>query len=215
MKLSKRLEAVADMVTPGSVICDVGTDHAYLPIELVKSGIIKSAIAMDINKGPLERAVSHIKDSNLEDSIECRLSDGLEALDTAEADCAVIAGMGGDLISAIIKRYPDKVNELVLSPHTHYETVRRVLKLCGFSIVKENMVIEDNKYYLIIKAIKSDSVSQDSNELYDYFGKYLINNKNEVLLQYLLHEEEKYKSIPQKSDYLLIVRDAIREITND
>ena len=215
MKLSKRLEAVADMVTPGSVICDVGTDHAYLPIELVKSGIIRSAIAMDINKGPLERAVSHIKDSNLEDSIECRLSDGLEALDTAEADCAVIAGMGGDLISAIIKRYPDKVNELVLSPHTHYETVRRVLKLCGFSIVKENMVIEDDKYYLIIKAIKSDSVSQDSNEVYDYFGEYLINNKNKVLLQYLLHEEDKYINIPQKSDYLLIVRDAIREITND
>ena len=75
--------------------------------------------------------------------------------------------------------------------------------------------IEDDKYYLIIKAIKSDSVSQDSNEVYDYFGEYLINNKNKVLLQYLLHEEDKYINIPQKSDYLLIVRDAIREITND
>lgn len=222
MKLSKRLEAVADYVTEGSKICDVGTDHGFLPIELVKSGKIQYAIAMDINNGPLERAVRHVAECQLEDRIECRISDGLDRLNQEEADCAVIAGMGGDLISEIINRCPDKVNELILSPHTHYETVRRTLRKNRFRIIAEKMIIEDNKFYLIIKAKKSDSYSEMNNngccsslDIYDYFGEYLIKNKNEILIKYLLHEEEKYRIIPQKSQYLSLVRDALKEIRND
>ena len=216
MKLSKRLSAIADMVTPGSIVCDVGTDHAFLPIELIKSGKIPSAIAMDINKGPLERAVRHIKTNNLEKQIECRISDGLDELEKGEADCAVIAGMGGDLISAILFRCPDKVDELVLSPHTHYETVRKALYELCYTIIAENMIIEDDKFYLIIKAIKTEKCNNNTDSVkYNYFGEYLIKQKNRVLLQYLKREEEKYRTIPQKSDYLLIVRDAIREIKDD
>ena len=77
MELSKRLEAVADMVTPGMRLVDVGTDHGYIPIDLVRRGVIPSAIAMDINEGPLQRAKEHIREHGLEDKIQTRLSDGL------------------------------------------------------------------------------------------------------------------------------------------
>ena len=76
-ELSKRLQAVADLVTPGMRLVDVGTDHAYIPIYLTQNGLVPSAIAMDINKGPLERADAHILEHGLDGKIVTRLSDGL------------------------------------------------------------------------------------------------------------------------------------------
>ena len=78
MELSKRLQAVADLVTPGYTIADVGTDHAYIPIYLVEKGIVQRAVAMDINEGPLDRATEHIKENKLENQIQTRLSNGLQ-----------------------------------------------------------------------------------------------------------------------------------------
>ena len=103
MKLSKRLETIASFVPEGSRIADIGTDHGYIPIHLVQEGKAKHASAMDVRKGPLLRAQSHIQEAGLIDAIEVRLSDGLLKLEKDEADCVVIAGMGGELMIPILE----------------------------------------------------------------------------------------------------------------
>lgn len=90
------------MVTAGYTLCDVGTDHGYVPIALVQGNIIPKAIAVDINKGPLERANEHIRANGLTEQITTRLSNGLEAIHDGEVDSIVIAGMGGELVIHIL-----------------------------------------------------------------------------------------------------------------
>lgn len=102
IRLSVRMSALADMVTPGSRLADVGCDHGYIPIYLCRTGRIPSAIAMDIHEGPLERARQHIEECGLSDRIQTRLSDGLEKLGGDEADTVLIAGMGGCLMCRIL-----------------------------------------------------------------------------------------------------------------
>ena len=95
VKLSKRLERIASFVQPGSRVADIGTDHGYVPIWLVQKGVCPSALAMDVRKGPLERAEEHVEEVGLSGKIELRLSDGLAKLKAGEADTVGIAGMGG------------------------------------------------------------------------------------------------------------------------
>ena len=120
-ELSKRLQAVADLVTPGMRLADVGTDHAYIPIYLTQNGLVPSAIAMDINKGPLERADTHILEHGLDGKIVTRLSDGLVNLKMEEADTMIAAGMGGGLVIHILNEDPAKtrsLKELILQPQS-------------------------------------------------------------------------------------------------
>ena len=117
MQLSQRISSVASMVTAGNCLADVGTDHGYVPIYLYERKIIPRAIAMDVNKGPLERASLHIAESGMKGVIETRLSDGLAALKAGEADSIVIAGMGGPLMIRILSAYPEvtaSAKELIL-----------------------------------------------------------------------------------------------------
>ena len=102
MNISKRLNRLAGMVTEGSRLTDVGTDHGYVPLCLCRQGRIPSAIAMDVNEGPLLRAKEHIREAELDAYIETRLSDGLSALNPGEADTVLIAGMGGNLMERIL-----------------------------------------------------------------------------------------------------------------
>ena len=101
IQISKRLKYVADFITPGLVLADIGTDHGFIPIYMVLDGKTPKAYAMDINEGPLERAKEHILEKKLEDKIETRLSDGLNKLSGGEAQSVLIAGMGGALIIKI------------------------------------------------------------------------------------------------------------------
>lgn len=122
VKLSDRLRAVADMVTPGLVLADIGTDHAYIPIYLTEQKRIPRAIAMDVNKGPLLRANTHIQEHALSGRIETRLSDGLTALRPGEAQSIVIAGMGGALTIRILKNAEASLNRGMASewnPDSH------------------------------------------------------------------------------------------------
>ena len=96
------MRAVASMVSQGLVLADVGTDHGYVPISLVQRKRIPKAIAMDVNKGPLERARKHIAEFQLEEFIETRLSDGVKKLKVGEVDSILIAGMGGELVVRIL-----------------------------------------------------------------------------------------------------------------
>ena len=158
-ELSKRLQAVADLVTPGMRLADVGTDHAYIPIYLTQNGLVPSAIAMDINKGPLERADTHILEHGLDGKIVTRLSDGLVNLKMEEADTMIAAGMGGGLVIHILNEDPAKtrsLKELILQPQSELAKVRRYLEEHRFRIVAEDMVEEDGKYYPMMKVIPTE-----------------------------------------------------------
>ena len=134
MQLSARMERLASKVPYGSRLADVGTDHGYIPIALVLRGKISSAVAMDVNPGPLKRAEEHICGQKLSAYIETRLSDGLTALQAGEADTVLIAGMGGNLTKRILaegKEVLETVKELVLQPQSEIWKVRRWLRENG------------------------------------------------------------------------------------
>lgn len=201
MNLSKRLMAVADMITDGNRVADVGTDHGYIPIYLALHKRVPFAIAMDINKGPLERARDNIKQYNVDDIVETRLSDGLKELKCEEADSIVIAGMGGILINRIISEGSHVINsvkELILSPHSDVELVRKQLGTLGFTIEDESMVLDEGKYYFVIKAVPG--IPENYDELSLFFGKKLLERKDETLKAYLEKENSKRDTILSKLD---------------
>ncbi len=152
-RLSKRLQAAADFVSMGSRAADIGTDHGFLPIYLIQSGKCPQVIAMDIRKGPLERAREHIAAAGLGDLIETRLSDGMQALEQKEADSAVITGMGGLTVLHILKEageiVPD-LKELVLEPQSDIAKVRRYLREHKMVIDQEELVQEAGKFYPVL-----------------------------------------------------------------
>lgn len=200
MQLSDRLSAIAAMVSKGNRLVDVGTDHGYLPIFLVESGQVPSAIAMDINQGPIERAKEHIKEHNLECYITTRLSDGLTALKINEGDTLVIAGMGGGLVRKIIhegEKQVESFKELILQPQSEIEQVRRFLIEYGYRIVEENIIVEDDKFYPMMKAIKGEVLPYNKTIFYKY-GKGLLEDKNTVLKLFLEKEFITYTNIFNK-----------------
>ena len=155
MELSDRLQAVASLVTAGHRVADIGTDHAYIPIYLLWKGMAPSAIAMDVNEGPLKKAEAHVKENGMEEKIRLRLSDGFEKLEPFEVDTAVIAGMGGPLMIRILSAYPEvtrSLKELVLQPQSEIAKVRAFLLEEGFLFIQEDMVKDDGKYYPMMKA---------------------------------------------------------------
>ena len=196
MELSNRLMTVASGVTKGNRLADIGTDHGYIPIYLVQEGICPSAIAMDVNQGPLDRADAHIEEYGLSDRIGTRLSNGLEKLDPSEADSIVIAGMGGALMTDILTRGIHVVKagkEFILQPQSEIFKVRHFLHDNGYAIVNEQIVKEEGKYYFIIKAVPGQQ-SYDEEFLYEY-GECLLKEKTPLMMEYLEREMNKYQKI--------------------
>lgn len=190
--LSARMQAVADMVTKGNRVCDVGCDHGYVSIHLVQSKVSPSVLAMDVNKGPLLRAREHVTDSGLEEYITLRLSDGLTAYEKGEADALICAGMGGRLMQRILAQDPSKTRdfkELILQPQSEISFFRRFLRNEGYSIAWEDMILEEDKFYPVIKAVflKEESLPYDQ-EICDRFGPVLLQKKHPVLGEFLKRE---------------------------
>lgn len=168
MQLTKRLQAVADLVSPGNRVADVGCDHAYIPIYLAEYEISPHIIAIDINQGPIDRAKENIIKYGCQDRIETRKSKGLEQLEAGEADTILIAGMGGALTIEILTAHMEvlrSVRELVLQPQSEIYKVRRMLKEQNFLITQENMVEEDGKYYVMMRAVPVCLVQAVSSDL--------------------------------------------------
>lgn len=189
MDLSNRLQAVADLATHGMVVADVGTDHGYIPIYLIESGKSSHAIAMDINEGPLLRAKEHIREYGLADRIETRLSDGVKALKPGECDCVIIAGMGGALVNRILedgKTVFENLKEFVLQPQSELSKVREYLCANDYTVVAEDMVLEDGKFYPMMKVIKGQAVKYNVIEL--RYGKLLLEQRHPVLKLFLEKE---------------------------
>ena len=196
-ELSKRLLTVASMVENDSVVADIGTDHAYIPIYLVEQGVCKKAIAMDVNPGPLERAREHILASGLSEQIVTRLSDGLAKLSENEADTYVIAGMGGPLMVSILARRMDllqKGKTLVLQPQSEIGEVREFLIHNHYKIIREEMFYDMEKTYVAMKAIISkESITYTKTQY--IFGKLLLEKLDPVLFEYLQKQKEVYEKL--------------------
>ena len=196
MELSKRLTAVAGLVTEGASVADIGTDHGYVPIYLMKQGIAKKAIATDINRGPLERARMHVIGHGLKGKIETRLSDGLKAIEPGEVDTMIAAGMGGGLVIRILNDSKDVVDSLsacILQPQSEIAKVRRYLAEHGLVIEREDMVEEDYKFYPMMRVIHGE---KEHYEDFEYlYGKRLLEMRHPVLKKYLLREREIQESI--------------------
>lgn len=194
IRLSKRMQALASMVTTGNVLCDVGCDHGYLPIYLMQKGTISRAIAMDVAEGPLLAAKTHIHEHGLGQAIETRLSDGLEKLAPQEADTILIAGMGGGLVMHILSQNPEiakSAKELILQPQSELYEVRKFLWQQGYELLQEDMVKEDGKYYpmMKVKPIGQKAAGNPPTDEELYFGKMLLEEKHPVLGEFLLREE--------------------------
>ena len=202
VRLSERMLAIAQMVSHGMRVCDVGCDHGFISIYLVEEKIAPSVLAMDIGKGPLQQAQLHIEEAGLQNRITTRLSDGLMQYREGEADCLIIAGMGGPLMQEILSNEKvEDFKEIILAPQSEICEFRKFLADHGFEIIAENMVLEDGKYYpmmkvhLVVKGEKSWkalSIPGTRDEEVAYrFGPLLLAQKHPVLRQYLHKEERK------------------------
>ena len=204
VRLSKRMEALAHLVTPSGRLCDVGCDHGYLPIYLVQEQIIPSAIAMDIGEGPLLAAKTHIAEVGLEDKIQTRRSDGLAAASAEEIDTVLIAGMGGGIVIHILtegRKVAQSVKDLILQPQSELKEVRRFLCNEGYEIVDEDMVLEDGKYYPMMKVRYAPETKDRRQSVAEHdflFGPMLLQKKHPVLHAYLLREERIQKEVLER-----------------
>ena len=143
------------MVRPGKTVCDVGTDHAYLPSYLVLNEICPKAVATDIGKGPLQNACKTVKSLGLADKITLKLSDGLWNVGENEADDIVLCGMGGELMVRIISEttwLKNSEKHIVCQPMSHAEDLRRYFIENGFIIEKECACEDSGKVYIALTA---------------------------------------------------------------
>ncbi len=203
IKLSKRMQAVAELVDEKSV-ADVGCDHAYISIWLARNGV-KKVVAMDVKKGPIEIARANISASGLEHIIDIRHSDGLEALRVGEVSCTVIAGMGGELITNILekgKRHLTAGMHFVLQPQSEIHKVREFLLNNNYVITNEKMLVEDGKFYNVLKALPTETGGDIYSDTELMYGKLLLDEKNPVLKEYLIIERER----------LDVLRDSLKNV---
>ncbi len=211
MLLSDRMLAVVGLVEPCKSIADIGCDHGYVAMELVQRNICGHVIAMDINKGPLDRARHNIKEYGMQDFIETRLSDGTKSLKADEAEGIICAGMGGKLVISILEQGKELVNnmkQVILQPQSEIDEVRSYLRENGFLIEKEDMVCEDGKYYPMMRAIPAcrqslrvPQVSEDEAvklaRVSDTYGPCLLEMSHPVLKSYLLRQKENLGNIKE------------------
>lgn len=171
-KLDSRLQLCASMVRKNCKLADIGTDHAYLPIWLVKNDVIPKAIACDINMGPLQKAAFNIRRYSIGKQVDARISDGLELIFPNEADDIVMAGMGGELIASIIEKAPwlkDQEKHLILQPMTSEYELRSYLSKNGFAVKQEKAVTDGDHIYTVMQA-EYDPANVQTEALFPYIG---------------------------------------------
>lgn len=192
MSISKRLLEVAQLIDKCNCTIDIGTDHGYIPIYLIKNNICSKVIASDINKGPLNKAISNGSFYGLNKSIDFRLGPGLSVTSEGECNFAVIAGMGGYLIKDIIK---DNINIFksldgaVLQPMKNVDILRKFIMNENLYIEDEKLVFDEGLFYQIIKVnCKKKCIYEISDEMDYEIPKMLFYNKDPLLKEYLNYE---------------------------
>jgi len=197
MDLSIRLNAIVNMIEECDSVVDVGTDHGYVPIYLVKNGIIKNAIASDINRGPVEKAQNNVAVNNVGSQISCRLGSGLSTVNRGEAQIAIIAGMGGNLIRDILEADMEVVKGfkyMILQPVQNAEILREYLYTTGYQIIDEEICKDDGKFYEILK-VKYDNKPLILASIYYEISKVLLDKKSAVMKDFVKYKLLKYTKV--------------------
>lgn len=195
MKLPLRLLSIARLIPTGKIVADIGTDHGILPVFLVSEGISPSAIASDLNEGPLEAAKKNIIQAGLSDKIKLRLGFGLKTVGLGEAEVAVIAGMGGGTIRNIIEACGDQcpVEQLVMQPMGDSGQLREWLVSHGWKISDEDIIEESGRYYEIIYSVRGQEDVTD--QIILTIGPRLFEKKHPLLGKVIQREIEGNKNV--------------------
>jgi len=195
--LSNRLQAVFQMVDKNTRVADIGSDHAYLPVELIEQKTAQYALAGEVAVGPMTRSKEDVQKFGLSDQIDVRLGDGLAVIHEADKiDTVVIAGMGGILITDILTRATDEqlshVQTLILQPNIGEPLVRHWLVDHNFEIVDEDIIEEDHHVYEIIKATKVDKATPLVQAQY-LMGPVLMSKKTPTFIAKWQHKLMRYQ----------------------
>ena len=201
MKLTDRLLKIASLVSDGKKIADIGTDHGYIPVYLLKEGKVPFAVLADVNKGPLDNAHKEVIQNNLLDKVDLRLGSGIEILEIGEVEEVIIAGMGGILISELLeakKEVAHNVEKLILQPMQAQEELRYYLLNNGYEILEEVLVREVFRIYEIIVAKYTGKNTIIEDEIYYEVGIKLLENKDSLFNDFIEKKIKTYSSIVNK-----------------
>ncbi|MFD2704159.1 tRNA (adenine(22)-N(1))-methyltransferase [Salibacterium lacus] len=202
--VTKRLRAVAGHIRKGSVIADIGTDHGAIPIFAVRHNVAASAVAADVNEGPLAAARTNIIEEGLENRIQVRSGNGLHALHKEDSvDTIVISGMGGTLISTILEEGSALLNgveHLILQPNMGAEEIRRWLRANGWKLESEEMIEENSRIYEILTAVPGEPDIPYSSisfvqEMQLLFGPFLMKEQNHAFIKKWMREKEEWERV--------------------
>lgn len=196
MILSPRLKIIADSIQGYETVADIGSDHAYLPIYLVKSNQVKSAIATDVNKGPVEISKERLKSNKADERVEVRHGDGLRVLKPGEAEVIVIAGMGGILIRDILDRdvkVAESARLLILQPMRDSDKVRKWLNNNRFDIIDEELVKEQDRIYEVLWARPCSKMKEAKGLM--LLGEKIIEKKHPLAVEYINKKTEELEKV--------------------
>ena len=198
MKLSKRLEFIADHIDKVISLSDIGTDHGYIPLYALDKGLCEKAIASDINKDPLDKARLNALLEGMGDELEFRLGGGLEPLKEGEVQAVIIAGMGGKLIKDILEKDITKVDNLdylILQPAQNPEGLREYLYTNDYEIIAEDLCKDDGKYYELFKVKRKKDENTELDSIYYEISPKLLMSKHPLMKEYLESKLENYNKI--------------------
>ena len=193
--ISLRLKTIASLIDKEAIVLDVGTDHAYLPIYLIKNNLCQKVIASDISKGALTIAQNNLNKYHI-NNVKLILSDGLKNINETY-DTLVIAGMGFYTIKGILEsgNIPSKI---IISSNNNLELLRKYMYNKNYRLEKEIVIKENNKYYSIIFYIHGKDKLSKRNIKYG-----LSNNKEYYKYLYLQSKIKfKYYNLYKKIKFL-------------
>ena len=221
MELSKRLNWIIEKLNKVEVIMDVGTDHGYIPIYLIKNNIAKKVIASDINKEPLKKAKINASLDGVLDKIDLRLGGGLSPLNNKEADSVIIAGMGGNLIRDILESDLNKVKNLeylILQPAQNPEVLRKYLYNNNYEVLEEDICLDENKYYEIFKVKYKIGDYIALEDIFYEISPIMLNKKLPLLKLYIESKIEKNEKVMEfikdNTEHAIALKNELKEKNN-
>ncbi len=204
-KLSLRLQCVTVHIPKGSILADIGSDHAYLPCYAIINDLCSKAIAGEVVEGPYQSALKQVKETGLQARIDVRKGDGLDVLEVDEATSVTIAGMGGTLIASILERGKNKlakVERLILQPNVGSQNVRIWLIENNWELVDEEILEEDGKIYEILIAERGGPLKpyEDEREKEIKFGPFLMKQQHPIFVKKWVGEKQHLEKVIEQMD---------------
>ena len=219
MKITKRLEKIANLVEEGKSVIDIGTDHGLVPLYLAKNDISKDILATDISKKSLQKLEDKL-DENLKKIIRTKVCDGLDKLEVKENQIAIIAGMGAVTIIEILNKNIEKVRKLdyvISEGNIGNEKLRKFLNENNFYIDKDFLIKDGRKHYDIIRFKNGKDRKLSLGEI--YFGKFIYQDFNPLLKKRLdqiyrknLKFKENIEKFSENKEGLDLIEERIKAI---